>query len=107
MKMFLTKNDCKLQLEELHNHPVNAAEWAIQTFKDAFIAALATTDMDFPLQLWDRLIPQIQDTLNLLHALHNDSSKSAYEILNGPYGWNQYPLVPLGCKSVIYEDGNT
>jgi hypothetical protein len=32
---------------------------------------------------------------------------SAYETLNGPYDWNQYPLVPLGCKAVIYEDGNT
>jgi hypothetical protein len=40
-----------------HNHFVNAAEHAIQTFKDAFIAALATLDCDFPLQLWDCLAP--------------------------------------------------
>ncbi len=53
IKTFLTKNDCKLQLVEPHKHRVNAAEQAIQTFKDAFIAALATTDSDFPLQLWD------------------------------------------------------
>jgi hypothetical protein len=51
IKQFLTKKECKLQLVELHNHRVNAAERAIQTFKDAFIAALATTDTDFPLQL--------------------------------------------------------
>jgi hypothetical protein len=42
---------CKLQLVEPHNHRMNAAERAIQTFKDAFIAALATTDSKFPLQL--------------------------------------------------------
>jgi deoxyribodipyrimidine photolyase-like uncharacterized protein len=59
IKKFLTKNDCKLQIVEPHNHRVNAAEWAIQTFKGAFIAALATTDSDFPLQLWDRLTPQV------------------------------------------------
>jgi hypothetical protein len=59
IKTFLTKNDCKLQLVEPHNHQVNAAEQAIQTFKDAFIAALATTDNNFPLQLWDPLAPQI------------------------------------------------
>jgi hypothetical protein len=53
IKQFLTKNECKLQLVEPHNHRVNAAERAIQTFKDAFIAALATTDSNFPLQLWD------------------------------------------------------
>ena len=55
-----------MQLVEPHNHHVNTAEWAIQTFKDAFIAALATTDRNFPLQLWDKLAPQVQDTLNLI-----------------------------------------
>jgi hypothetical protein len=55
---------CKLQLDELHNHLVNATEQAIQTFKDAFIATLATTDVNFPLQLWDKLTPQVQNCLN-------------------------------------------
>jgi hypothetical protein len=107
IKMFLTKNDCKLQLVEPHNHRVHAAERAIQTFKDAFIAALGTTDRNFPLQLWDQLTPQIQDTLNLLLASSIDPTKSAYKILNGPYGWNRYPLAPLGCKAIVYKDGNT
>ncbi len=40
-----------------------------------------------------------------LHALI--PSKSAYKILNGPYNWNRYPLAPLGCKAVVYKDGNT
>jgi hypothetical protein len=53
IKKILTKNEGKVQLIELHNHRVNAAERAIQTFKAAFIAALATTDSNFPLQLWD------------------------------------------------------
>jgi hypothetical protein len=52
-----TKEECMLQLMEPHNHCVNATKHTIQTFKDAFIAALATTDHDFPLQLWDKLIP--------------------------------------------------
>ncbi len=38
IKQFLTKNECRLQLVEPHNYPVNAAEHAIQMFKDAFIA---------------------------------------------------------------------
>ncbi len=33
IKNFLTENDCKLQVVEPHYHRVNAAEWAIQTFK--------------------------------------------------------------------------
>jgi hypothetical protein len=35
IKQFLTKEECKLKLVEPHNHRVNAAERAIQTFKDA------------------------------------------------------------------------
>jgi hypothetical protein len=104
---FLTKDDCKLQIVEPHNHRVNAAECAIQTFKAAFIAAFTTTDSNSPLQLWDRLTPQVKDTLNLLHALRVDPTKSAYEVLNGPYDWNRYPLAPLGCKAVVYKNGNT
>jgi hypothetical protein len=107
IKTFLTKKNCKLQLVELHNHHVNAAERAIQTFKDSFIAALATTDSNFPLQLWDQLTPQIKDTLNLLRSLRIDLAKSAYEILNGRYNWNRYPLAPLGCKAIVYKDGDT
>ncbi len=88
IKTFLTKNDCKLQLVEPHNNCINTAEHAIHTFKDALFAALATTNCDLPLQLWDRLTPHIQGTLNLLRALHINMSKSSYEILNGPYNWN-------------------
>ncbi len=66
IKTFLTENDCKLQLVQLHKHCFNAFKCVIQTFKNAFIAALATTDSNFPLQPWDQLRPQIQDTLNLL-----------------------------------------
>jgi hypothetical protein len=68
IKKFLTKKECDLQVVEPHNHRVNAAEHAIQTFKDALIAALATTDCNFPLQLWDCLALQLQDTLTLLWA---------------------------------------
>jgi hypothetical protein len=31
----------------------------------------------------------------------------AYKAFNGPYDWNRYHLTSLGCKAVIYEDGNT
>jgi hypothetical protein len=107
IKQFLTEKECKLQLVEPHNKRVNAAERAIQTWKDAFIAALATTDTEFPLQLWDKLTQQVQDCLNLMRASRTDPTISAYEALNGPYDWNRYPLAPLGCKAVIYEDSDT
>jgi hypothetical protein len=66
IKAFLMEQECKLQLVEPHNHKLNAAERAIQTFKDAFITALATTESKFPLQLWDKITPQNQDALNMM-----------------------------------------
>jgi hypothetical protein len=104
-KNFLTKEECKLQLVEPHNHRVNAAERAIQTLKDAFIAALATTDRNSCLlQLWDKLTRQVINTLNMMCASCINPTISAYEILHGPYDCNRYPLAPLGCKAVVYED---
>jgi hypothetical protein len=82
---FLTANDCDLMLVEPHNHRVNAAERTIQTFKDHFISALATTDSKFPLQLWDKLTSQVKNTLNLMQASCIDPSMSAYEAIWGPY----------------------
>jgi hypothetical protein len=90
-------------LVEPHSHRVNAAERVIQTFKDHFIIALATTDSEFPLQLWDRLTPQIENTLNFMRASHTNPNMSAYEAIHGPYDWNRFPLAPPGCKAIIYK----
>ncbi len=43
----------------------------------------------------------------MFRASRIDPTKSAYEILDGPYDWNRYPLAPLGCKAIVYKDGNT
>ena len=91
IKKFLTDKDCELMLVEPHNHRVNAAERAIQTFKDHFISALATTDSEFPLQLWDRLTSQVETTLNLMRASRINPKISAYEAIWGPYDWNRFP----------------
>jgi hypothetical protein len=103
MKQYLTNKGCANMLVEPHNHRVNAAERAIQTFKAHFISALATTDSDFPLQLWDCLTPQVVATLNMLRPARINTAMSTYEAIYSPYDWNWYPLAPPGCKAVIYE----
>jgi hypothetical protein len=71
IKAYLKPRHVDLQLVEPHNHRVNAAERAIQTFKNRFIGALGTTDSDFPVQLWDKLAPQVpglhQSTPSISH----------------------------------------
>ncbi len=103
IEKILTEKDCDLMLVEPHNHHMNAAERAIQTFKDHFISALATTDSEFPLQLLDRLTPQVENTLNLMRASCTNPNMLAYEAIHGPYDWNRFPLAPLGCKAIIYK----
>jgi replicative superfamily II helicase len=79
IKKFLTDKDCELMFFEPHNHRVNAAKRAIQTFKDHFSSALATTDSKFPLQLWDRLTSQVETTLNLMRDSQINPGILAYK----------------------------
>jgi hypothetical protein len=90
-----------LQLVEPHNQRVNAAEQAIQTFKNRFIGALGTTGSGFPIQLWDKLIPQVHNCINLLRHLRITQDKLAYEMLEGLYNFNPYPLAPLGTIAIV------
>ncbi len=98
IKAFLTEQQCQLQLVKPHNHQLKAAKRAIQNFKDAFIAALATTDSNFPLQLWDKITPQVQNTLNMMQASRINQTISAYEKLNSPYDGINTPLRCWGAK---------
>jgi len=57
--------------------------------------------------LWDKLAPQVQDCINLLRRWCISPDKSAYEMLEGPYDFNCYPLAPLGTRAIIYKDSDT
>ncbi len=49
---------------ECHHH--NVAKVAIQNFTSHFLSILAGVADDFPLKLWDKLIPQAEININLL-----------------------------------------
>ena len=100
----IRKNNMDIHLVPPHNHRVNAAERAIATFKEHFIAGLATVDKDCPLQLWDEFLPQVELTLNLLRFSRRDPSKSANEEVNGFFDYNKTPIAPLGTKGLVYDD---
>ena len=63
-------------------------------FKNHFIAGLCTTDPDFPLHLWDLLLPQAELTLNLLRGARVNPRLSAHEYLHGHYDYTATPTVP-------------
>ena len=97
------KCNCTLQLVPPDTHHRNLTERAIQTFKNHFLAILAGVDQNFPMYLWDRLVPQAVLTLNLLRQSNATPTMSAYEYINGKFDYNSLPLAPLGCAVQVHE----
>ena len=88
-------------------HRVNAAERAIRTFKNHFVALLHSVDSAFPLAHWDRLIPQAVLTLNLLRSSRIHPSLSAHSSLFGNFDFNATPLAPSGTRIVAHLSHDT
>lgn len=103
IKEAFDKYTVKYQTVAPYKHRVNAAERAIQTFKDHFIAGLATCDPEFPIKEWDRLLPQAEITLNLLRSSRRQPHLSAYEAVWGKFDFTRTPLAPPGTKAIVYE----
>jgi hypothetical protein len=116
LKNFFTENDIAYQLMPHHCHRRNAAERAIRTFKEHFVAGLYSVDPSFPLHLWNRLLPQAEITLNILRTSRLHPQLSAAAHFHGlvekpgkrrtwaPHGQHGYSLGPAmhhyRCRNV-------
>ena len=106
LKDVLKNNNLKYQLVPPNVHCRNAAERAIQTFKNHFLSVLATADNEFPISEWDRLLPQAEMTLNLMRESRCNPKLSAYNYLHGMYNFATTPLAPAGTKVIIHMKPN-
>jgi len=97
-KQTIRDNNMTYQLVPPHDHHRNMAEKAIQTFIAHFISILCGADKDFPLHLWDRLLPQAEHTLNMLRRSKVTPTVSAFAHLWGQHDYNANPFTLLGCK---------
>ena len=102
-KSFLRKSTIDFQLVPPGSHRRNAAERAIQTFKDHFIAGLCSTDPNFPIALWDKLLPQAQHSLNLLRTSRINRQLSAYAQIWGQFDFNRTPFAPPGTRAITHD----
>jgi hypothetical protein len=98
LKNFFTTNDVAYQLVPPHCHRRNAAERAILTFKEHFVAGLSSVDPTFPLHLWDRRLPQAEITLNLLRTSRLHPQLSAAAHFHGLVDYNKTSFAPPGGK---------
>ena len=103
LKTAMSKKKVDFQLVPPHNHRANAAERAIQTFKNHFKAGLASLDPNFPVSEWDRLLPQAFLTLNLLRASRVNPKLSAEAYLHGQFDFNATPLAPPGTMVAVHS----
>jgi hypothetical protein len=101
---FLKSQGVTKQLVPPHNHRANAAERAIQTAKNHLISSFCTTPSNFPLPIWDKLLPQAELTLNLLRGSRMNPKLSAWAQFNGPYDFNRTPIAPPRINVLVYVD---
>jgi hypothetical protein len=91
------------QLIPPHCHRQNAAERAIRTFKEHFVSGLSSVDPNFPLHLWDRLLPQAEIILNILRTSRLHPQLSAAAHFHGLIDNNKTSFAPPGCKIIAHE----
>ena len=71
LQQFMTEKEELFQLVPPHLHRRNSAERAIQTFKNHFIAGLASVKKNFPIHIWCRLLPHCLLTLTPPPSINN------------------------------------
>jgi hypothetical protein len=102
LKSFFTENDVQYQLVPPYCHRRKTADQAIRTFVEHFVSGLASVDPDFPLHLWERLLPQAEMTLKLLRKSRNHPQFFAAHY-HGMVDYNKTVLAPPGCKIIAHE----
>ena len=107
LKLAMVKANLSFELAPPQMHRRNAAERAIRTFKNHFLAGLATCSPTFPITEWDRLLEQALLTLNLLRTSRINPNLSAHAYLFGNHNFNKVPLVPPGTKIVVHNKPGT
>jgi hypothetical protein len=103
LKTYLHQQNITFQLVPTYSNRRNAAEREIISFKDHLIAGLCSTDKSFPMNLWDRLLPQAVITLNMLKKSRINPKLSASTHIDGQYDFNRTPMAPPGTRIIAHE----
>ena len=103
LKEYMEEENETFQLVPPHLHQRNAAERAIQTFKNHFISGIVSTHKDFPIHLWCRLLTQAIVTLNILRPSRINPTLSEHAQLHGLFNFNATSFALLGTKVIVHQ----
>ncbi len=77
------------------------------TGKNHLISVFSSTHPDFPDDLWDRLLPYAEITLNVLRPCRPDPTLSAWSGLHRlPYDFSAHPLHPPGQLYLAFSSSD-
>jgi hypothetical protein len=62
-----------------------------------------TGDKDFPLHLWDKLVPQALISLNSMRGSRINPKLSAWAQVHGNFDYNRTPIAPPGMHVLVHE----
>eukprot|EP00536_Pseudo-nitzschia_multiseries_P010168 jgi/Psemu1/25220/gm1.25220_g len=91
------------------DHRLNAAKWAIRTFKDNFFSILSGVDREYPADQWDLLVLQAVMTLNFLCS-HDPKlpliikNQWGYLSLQSGEGRIRLQQDAIACKRIGYNE---
>ena len=102
-KRLLQKIITVIQLAPPHIQSRKAADWAICTFKNHFVAELASVDNNFPIYLLCRILKQAKITIDLLRTSVTKTILSASVKIFVPFDFNTTPTAPMGTKITAHE----
>ena len=74
---------------------INKTRRAIHTFKNLFLTGLASVDLSYPINEWDRLLQQAAIILNILRTLQINPKLSVYACL--------YTEILISTKLQLYH----
>jgi hypothetical protein len=106
LKKYVFEQDINFQLVATYSHIRNTAERTIRYFKDNSIAGLCSTDKSFPMNLWDRVLPQAVITLNMLRTSRINPKLSASMHLDGQYDYTRASMAPPGTRTIAHKTPN-
>ena len=75
----------------------------IENFKHHFQAIIAALDDTFPMHLFDQLLLQVENKLNMLRRTNMTPKISAYIYMNGQHYFIKMPLAPMGCTVLLHN----